>query len=412
MKNLPWNEYPPFEPFAYQLIFYGAPGTGKSYQTNEIVAAFSDTVRTTFHPDSDYASFVGCYKPTMRIPKPDEKTEIWTLKPTTTGSTRIQEGEHIPKGKRIAYEFVPQAFTDAYVLAWTKIAKTPADGKPDAQFLVIEEINRGNCAQVFGDLFQLLDRHDNGFSQYPINADADLGAHLEKELSSVTADPATVARIDAMLAEAKTKATWADVVAGRKLVLPPNLYIWATMNTSDQSLFPMDSAFKRRWDWKYMPITEHKEESCKIEIAGAIYDWWSFVKAINGRIFSATDSEDKKLGYFFVKAEKKDGRNIIDAERFLNKVVFYLWNDVFKNSEPEKAFTFARPDKKEGVATFQDFFDEETGVRDDAMLKAFLEGLGVMPGGAASTPESTPTASAAAATGEEAPAAVAPAPNA
>ncbi len=375
MQTAPWNEFPPFEPFSYQRIYYGAPGTGKSYRTNEIAAAFPDTIRTTFHPDSDYASFVGSYKPTMRMPKPDEKTEIWTLKPTVTGSTRIQEGEHIPKGVRIAYEFVPQAFTDAYVQAWEKLAKTPADGKPDAQFLVIEEINRGNCAQVFGDLFQLLDRHDNGFSQYPINADADLRAHLEKRLSSATADPAIVARIDLMLAEAKTKATWEDIRKGNKLVLPPNLFIWATMNTSDQSLFPMDSAFKRRWDWKYVPITEHKEENYKIEIDGATYDWWLFVKAINERIFGATESEDKKLGYFFVKAEKKDGVNVIDAERFLNKVVFYLWNDVFKNSEPEKAFKFTRPDKKESIATFQDFFNEETGERDDAMLKAFLAGL-------------------------------------
>lgn len=369
MKNLPWNEYPPFEPFAYQLIFYGAPGTGKSYQTNEIVAAFSDTIRTTFHPDSDYASFVGCYKPSMK------KRPRTTFSVSGTGF-KVEKGPADPAEEDfIAYEFVPQAFTDAYVQAWEKLAKTPAAGKPDAQFLVIEEINRGNCAQVFGDLFQLLDRHDNGFSKYPINADADLRAHLEKELSSGTADPATVARIDAMLAEAKTKATWEDIRKGNKLVLPPNLFIWATMNTSDQSLFPMDSAFKRRWDWKYVPITEHKEENYKIEIDGATYDWWKFVKAINERIFDATESEDKKLGYFFVKAEKKDGVNVIDAERFLNKVVFYLWNDVFKNSEPEKAFKFTRPDKKESIATFQDFFNEETGERDDAMLKAFLAGL-------------------------------------
>jgi len=374
MNNLSWNEYPPFEPFANQSIFYGAPGTGKSHRTNEIVATFADTIRTTFHPDSDYASFVGCYKPTM---KPKKRIALVGKKFEEGDVSSLDES--LQKEEVIFYSFMPQAFTDAYVQAWTKIAKTPADGKPDAQFLIIEEINRGNCAQVFGDLFQLLDRHDNGFSQYPINADADLKAHLEKRLSSAAAAPETVAQIDTMLAEAKTKATWEDVRKGKKLILPPNLFIWATMNTSDQSLFPMDSAFKRRWDWKYVPITKNTEEDYKIEIDGTIYDWWIFVKAINEKIFGATYSEDKKLGYFFVKAVKKDGMNIIDADRFLNKVVFYLWNDVFKNSEPEKAFKFDRPDKKENIATFQDFFNEETGERNDAMLKAFLAGLKVKP---------------------------------
>lgn len=381
------------EQYPYQRIFYGAPGTGKSYQTNEIVAAFSDTVRTTFHPDSDYASFVGCYKPSMK------KRPRTTFLVSGTGF-KVEKGPADPAEEDfIAYEFVPQAYTNAYVRAWEKLVTTPADGKPDAQFLVIEEINRGNCAQVFGDLFQLLDRHDNGFSQYPINADADLGAHLEKELSSVTADPATVARIDAMLAEAKTKATWADVVAGRKLVLPPNLYIWATMNTSDQSLFPMDSAFKRRWDWKYVPIRMpgKKEdgspwEDWTIRIPAsadgskpaAEYAWWNFLRAINGKIGELTSSEDKKLGYFFVKG---DSSGAITLDAFVNKVVFYLWNDAFRavgteelgfEVEKEVPKSDGTTERKKQTAQFEDFFGPD-GTPDSERIRDFLTALHIQP---------------------------------
>ena len=171
---------------------------------------------------------------------------------------------------------------------------------------------------------------------------------------------------------------WEKIKSGEKLALPPNLYIWATMNTSDQSLFPIDSAFKRRWDWEYSPIKDCPEKDYLLTVGGSTYKWWSFVKAINDRIWSATDSEDKKLGYFFVKAKKDgDGKNVINAEKFLNKVVFYLWNDVFKNSEPERAFKFEWPDGNSRLATFQNFFKEVDGTRDDDMLKAFLKGLGV-----------------------------------
>lgn len=366
-----------------QLIYYGAPGTGKSFRTNELVNNCSDTIRTTFHPDSDYASFVGCYKPAMR------KRPRTTFLVSGTGF-KVEKGPAEPAVEDyIAYDFVPQAFAKAYVQAWEKMAVATTGGKPEPQFLVIEEINRGNCAQIFGDLFQLLDRDGNGFSKYPIDPSADFAKHLRECFRGeyVSGDGTNSANIVSGLDE-KTKAkvltsgkpgvTWDDVVEGRKLVLPPNLFIWATMNTSDQSLFPMDSAFKRRWDWEYIPIRNHPEEDYRIEIGNELYPWWPFVSEINKRILSATDSEDKKLGYFFVKAEKNsDGRNVIDAGKFLNKVVFYLWNDVFKNSEPEKAFKFDRPDGKKDIAAFQDFFKEEDGSRDEEMLKAFLKGLGV-----------------------------------
>ena len=128
----------------------------------------------------------------------------------------------------------------------------------------------------------------------------------------------------------KGKDIVAQVLEGEVLLLPNNLYIWATMNTSDQSLFPIDSAFKRRWDWYYVPIS-NAEKNWTIEVNGAKYDWWNFLQAINDRVYDATYSEDKKLGYFFCKAD--DG--IISSSKFVSKVIFYLWNDVFKDSEFE-----------------------------------------------------------------------------
>lgn len=352
-----------------QLITYGAPGTGKSWDVKQETQGRS-CIRTTFHPDSDYSTFVGAYKPAME--KDDYETVVTTGEKSASGNISRKDG--LVRQKRIVYRFVAQAFLEAYVEAWRKCsgflsAQDENEKAANVQFLVIEEINRGNCAQVFGDIFQLLDREDDGYSAYAIQADSDLRQYLEEAFQSLDLAGVGLGNRDV---------TPEEIKSGEKMLLPPNLLIRATMNTSDQSLFPMDSAFKRRWDWKYVPIRNHPEEDYRIEIGGETYRWWPFITEINKRIVSATESEDKKLGYFFVKAEKgSDGKNVIDADKFLNKVVFYLWNDVFKNSESEKAFKFERPDGKKDIAAFQDFFKEEDGSRDDGMLKAFLKGLGV-----------------------------------
>ena len=300
-----------------QQIFYGAPGTGKSHAINELTAG-KDVIRTTFHPDTDYSTFVGAYKPTT-------KSVPVTTVIGTNAVPVIYNGKKMMEDK-IVYEYVSQAFLQAYVAAWRKYCDVQEGEEPVDEFLVIEEINRGNCAQIFGDLFQLLDRGDEGFSEYPIKADSDMKKLLEKEFEGL--EIKNKEGINALFKGGKDIV--AEVLAGDVLLLPNNLYIWATMNTSDQSLFPIDSAFKRRWDWNYVPISD-AGKNWMIEVNGAQYDWWNFLEAINDKVYHATYSEDKKMGYFFCKAN--DG--VISAEKFVSKVIFYLWNDVFKDSEFE-----------------------------------------------------------------------------
>lgn len=301
-----------------QQIFYGAPGTGKSHAINELTAG-KDVIRTTFHPDTDYSTFVGAYKPTTK------SVPVITVIGTEAVPVRDKNGKEMMEDK-IVYEYVSQAFLQAYVAAWRKYCDVQEGEEPMDEFLVIEEINRGNCAQIFGDLFQLLDRGDEGFSEYPIKADSDMKKLLEKEFEGL--EIKNKEGINALFKGGKDIV--AEVLAGDILLLPNNLYIWATMNTSDQSLFPIDSAFKRRWDWNYVPIS-NAGKNWMIEVNGAQYDWWKFLEAINDKVYHATYSEDKKLGYFFCKA--KDG--VISADKFVSKVIFYLWNDVFKDSEFE-----------------------------------------------------------------------------
>lgn len=306
-------------PLALQQIYYGAPGTGKSHGIKKLLKEMNvpkeNIFRTTFHPDSDYSSFVGAYKPTMK-PVDDKYKAV------------------VGKDEEIAYSFVPQTFIKAYTQAYKK--------PNENVYLIIEEINRGNCAQIFGDLFQLLDRDDNGVSEYPIKADSDLKMYLEEELENHP-----------------------DGIKDGELCLPSNLYIWATMNTSDQSLFPIDSAFKRRWDWEYEPI-KYKNKDWVIEIAGNKYSWISFQRIINDMIFEATNSEDKMLGDYFVKP----CNNIISEKQFVNKVLFYLWNDVCKDGDGD---IFRTSDNKD--VKFSDLYDDNGS----NTLQSMMEYLGIKP---------------------------------
>ncbi|MBR4324334.1 MAG: AAA family ATPase [Bacteroidales bacterium] len=285
-----------------QRIFFGTPGSGKSHKINELT---KDKIvfRTTFHPDYDFASFVGCYKP-MKA-----------------------DGE-------ITYDFVPQCFTNAYVYAWQNPEKEVC--------LIIEEINRGNCAQIFGDIFQLLDRNEEGFSAYPIDANQDLSNYLSEIFDGYNG----------------------------KLVLPPNFSIYASMNTSDQSLFPMDSAFKRRWDWECVPIDYENtaSKSFEITIGDHRYSWIAFLKAVNAKIKKATDSEDKQLGNFFIKQS-------IKKEDFISKVMFYLWSEVCKEEYNTDNNFFRNGNDENKEFSFNELFSSEC----DELLKGFFKYLEINP---------------------------------
>ena len=363
-----------------QIIFYGAPGTGKSYKIKVQLEGVSkeNIFRTTFHPDSDYSTFVGAYKPTME--KPIDK--IYAKGELISKLTEMKEGGvtyspqkfgakywrslkqlnlsdkkdilqacgmsdnytvEFDKGmavgeeylacsneSRIIYSFVPQAFLNAYIQAYKK--------SEEKVYLIIEEINRGNCAQIFGDLFQLLDRDVNGKSEYGIKADADLKSFLEEELGEDNPG-----------------------IKDGELCLPSNLYIYATMNTSDQSLFPIDSAFKRRWDWEYEPI-KYKNTDWKIVIDGTEYSWVSLQRKVNDKILSATSSEDKMLGDYFVNPS--DG--IITDKVLLNKILFYLWNDVCKDGEGDIFRT--KEGDKEADITFSDLYGTDKSDKLKAMM--------------------------------------------
>ena len=421
-------------PSSKQTIFYGSPGTGKSWTVqNDILEGVKDEFifRTTFHPDTDYSAFVGCYKPvktksinTGRILTAEDLAAIYVRDVVPTehlktghieprikfgieyceyfggslgkydinnvlelagielatgcledrvGMTYVKYGVSVglkldtsKNSGAITYDFVPQVFTEAYVKAWQNQA--------EQIYLVIEEINRGNCAQIFGDLFQLLDRK-KGVSEYPVKAETSLAQYLS----------------DILVGDA------AQGIKDGKLTLPANLNIIATMNTSDQSLFPMDSAFKRRWDWKYIPTTPPAEKSRTMELsfkdktttkygttidAGDYeYDWTEFHEKINEKIQNATHSDDKQLGFWFVKTE--EGAEEITIASFVSKVVFYLWNDVFKDMGAKDSNPFTiKVDGKNVVMSFNSFFEMNSLgqiVENIGVLHTFLRNVGVEP---------------------------------
>ena len=397
-----------------QTIFFGAPGTGKSHEVKKLTGELLDNgdevdlpnvFRTTFHPDTDYASFVGCYKPTTKNVVVNEENKHYTIdmlarilreeyekaggeaseKSKTIaadtfayeyceyingkfGKVSIKdlvEKAGLPKGYHVAindstnlaryhkmqraevsteitYSFVPQVFTDAYIYAY--------NNPEQPTYLVIEEINRGNYAQIFGDLFQLLDRKD-GKSEYKIKADKDLAQYLREKLGADS-----------------------EGIQDGELCLPANLHILATMNTSDQSLFLMDSAFKRRWEWEYVPIsydTTIKSGEFEITLGDKSYSWVGFIKQVNDKIFDLTQSEDKQMGNFFIKQS-------IDEKGFKSKVMFYLWYEVLRDETENNKYFFYKKTTVEGKDvkfTFKDLYGDTA----TETLQQFMEYLKVAP---------------------------------
>lgn len=274
-------------------IVFGAPGTGKSYELKEdCEKLLKDTngsyERVTFHPDYSYSQFVGTYKPVMGA---DEK---------------------------IRYDFVPGPFMRVYVDA----LKSGRTENPQPHLLLIEEINRAKVAAVFGDVFQLLDRDDDGVSEYEIQASEDIRKYLASKLGGVPDNY-------------------------QKIRIPNNMFIWSTMNSADQGVFPLDTAFKRRWNFEYLGINENEEKISgigKIELAGSDepVEWNILRRAINAKMSSEQFkiNEDKLMGPFFLSkkiiASDENGR-IIDTDKFVaafkSKVIMYLYEDAVKQGK-------------------------------------------------------------------------------
>ncbi|MBU2919626.1 AAA family ATPase [Psychrosphaera sp. F3M07] len=298
-------------------IFYGPPGTGKSQLVLKNIQKLNlppqNIEVVTFHPEFDYQSFIGTYKP------------VSVFDGNTSNS--------------IQYRFVPQSFIKIYARAWLN---------PNENFVLqIEEINRGNCAEIFGDIFQLLDRDPN----YKISASTELLAYLAVEFKD---NPTLLKSLDS-----------------GKLMLPNNLFIWATMNTSDQSLFPMDSAFKRRWDWVYVPINyDCTDSNFKIVLKdGSSYSWLEFIREVNKQIVSITLSPDKQIGNWFINANKSEQKGIISQKQFINKILFYLWNDILK----EETDSFLTNENGDTIL-YDDFFDASNAI---TLIKSMFAKLSV-----------------------------------
>lgn len=291
--------------FPLNRVLFGAPGTGKSHKlSKEMVELLEnpekDYERVTFHPDYVFSQFVGTYKPVPIVKK---------------------DGEQVKE--EITYQYVPGPFIRAYV----KALKSAQTDNPKPYLLLIEEINRAKVAAVFGDIFQLLDRTD-GVSEYPIRTSEDLRQYLANELK-VSED-----QVDT-------------------LTLPDNLYIWATMNSADQGVFPMDTAFKRRWDFEYLELDGGESEigGYKFNVAGQTYEWNALRKALNEVLSEDYNiNEDKLMGPFFIKLDqykieiKSDDSNTAESDKkyydpilndkfldmFKSKVLMYLFDDAVK----------------------------------------------------------------------------------
>lgn len=312
------------------LIYFGAPGTGKSYELNKLAVGIdgepgcfdkANVTRVTFHPDYTYAQFVGCYKPYSEAKEQGDEP-----------ASKVEE--------KITYRFVPGPFLETYIKAVQN---------PDMNhLLVIEEINRANPAATFGDIFQLLDRKSNGASEYEVAVPVEMRNCLKLLLPGYAAedrigDP-TKLFSEQMRLEGECE----------RLCLPSNMYIWATMNSADQGVFPMDTAFKRRWDFRYMGINDG---SAKIDgivvpvgIPTRMVSWDGLRRGINKVLLDAGVNEDKLLGPFFVSPSRlRDTAHF--TQTFMDKVLLYLFEDAAKTKK-SKVFSH------EGNATYSDICED------------------------------------------------------
>lgn len=308
----------------HQRIFFGAPGTGKSYQLNKEAKEYFgiNYERVTFHPNYMYGNFVGAFKPFPNYFK-DKEGNFLT-------------DEYGNKKESITYMYVEGPLMRILVRALKN---------PDENYLLlIEEINRANTAAVFGDFFQLLDRKSDGESEYPITTSKEVRIHLDKEISSIENE------------EIKEYISNKIGIEYERLIIPNNLYIWATMNSADQGVMPMDTAFKRRWNFEYIGINdalndleiakefdEYKFKITKDRIA----KWNDFRVEVNKKLSYYKVPEDKLIGPYFISKSVLDSKNIeLITKNVKNKVLMYIYDDAGKPHRnsifvSEKATTYS-----------------------------------------------------------------------
>ena len=281
--------------FADNILLYGVPGCGKSHKVEEEyeskITTEKNKIRVVFHPDYTYSDFVGQLLPVLK---------------------EVENAQGV-KEEKLQYEFVPGPFT--------KIIKTAYEEPNQQCLLIIEELNRGNAPAIFGEIFQLLDRNDNGESKYGIY-NADIAKYAYGGLP-------------------ENQGIAINVIANTPIKLPPNLTIVATMNTSDQNVFTMDTAFQRRWQMKHIPnrftgesLDEKTINHVAKHLPNSEISWGVFAQTINKKMHTANlgfgGTEDKSLGVYFATDNDLD-----DAERFAEKVLKYLWDDAFKLGRKE-----------------------------------------------------------------------------
>nr|WP_314502878.1 AAA family ATPase [uncultured Lachnoanaerobaculum sp.] len=324
-KNLIRNNSKVDKP--HQRIFFGAPGTGKSYELNEEAKEYfgNNYERVTFHPNYMYGNFVGAFKP---FPKVLQNSD---------GSIKKDEDGNIQE--KITYEYIPGVLMKQLVKA--------LKNENENYLLLIEEINRANVAAVFGDIFQLLDRAGNGQSEYVIAASKELQEFLKKEF-------------DGCELSENVKQNLGDSYS--RLYLPSNLYIWATMNSADQGVMPMDTAFRRRWEFRYLGIDEaadsnkEKFNTYKFKInAEEIVNWDEFRRELNRKLSNLNIPEDKLIGPYFISKSVLEGADLDKlTETIKNKVLMYLYEDAAKAYKP---LLFAEG-KYSTYSTVCKYFDE------------------------------------------------------
>lgn len=326
VKDVPQDIYQP-----RNLIYFGAPGTGKSYELNKLAVGVGDedgcfdkgnVTRVTFHPDYTYAQFVGCYKPYSEVIEPKEDESVDKIE------------------KEITYRFVPGPFLETYI----KAVQNPGVN----YLLIIEEINRANPAATFGDIFQLLDRKPDGTSEYEVAVPIEMRNYLTVFLPEYATNAHISDPVKLLSEQMRLKGEY------ERLSLPPNMYIWATMNSADQGVFPMDTAFKRRWDFRYIGINDgsSKLDGVAVPVGKPVrmVSWDALRRGINKVLLDAGVNEDKLLGPFFISPTRlRDTAHF--TQTFMDKVLLYLFEDAAKTKK-SKVFSI------EGNPTYSDICDD------------------------------------------------------